>query len=94
MRRTYLCHIVDCVGCLDQKVKGHGGNVQKEVQVHSLSCGPKNEKYNGEHIEYIVLPILHKFEEQNILFSEVRENVFMMNQIKTSHAMFIQLLET
>lgn len=52
------------------------------------------KKQEGGRFEEVLLHMLHKVEEHDKVLEEIRENVLMLNQMATSHSMFIQLLES
>uniref|UniRef100_M1DK43 Integrase core domain containing protein n=1 Tax=Solanum tuberosum TaxID=4113 RepID=M1DK43_SOLTU len=54
----------------------------------------KRKEYEGSQVEETLLFINHKVEEHDRVLKELKENVLMLNQMTTSHAMFIQLLES
>uniref|UniRef100_M1DC13 Integrase core domain containing protein n=1 Tax=Solanum tuberosum TaxID=4113 RepID=M1DC13_SOLTU len=54
----------------------------------------KSKDYEGGQIEEILSLILHKVKEHDRMLKEIKENVSMLNQMTSSHSIYIRLLET
>ncbi|WMV54730.1 hypothetical protein MTR67_048115 [Solanum verrucosum] len=54
----------------------------------------KSKDYEGGQVKEILSLILHKVEEHDSVLKDIKENVYMLNQMTASHSISIQLLET